>query len=199
MSQAIDAYGEDMHEMNIYSVLFVSITVKQSVSLEIPDYGTSIFNIAQKMDMAEKVQQLKDKHVELFFSPVTEFEGDELDLMKKWASSHMENRTLTAVVTAIRYLSFLGLYGDFTAVMVFVLDPNDFAFYEDIGPKLDATLMSKKKKAAVDKLNESLGQVRDNFVVNLPKEGKHLDILKHFSQDFLPYADVFSDVAPPSR
>ena len=30
------------------------------------------------------VLQLKDKHVELFFSPVTEFEGDELDLMKKW-------------------------------------------------------------------------------------------------------------------
>ena len=57
----------------------------------------------------------------MFFSPVTEFEGDELDLMKKWASSHMEIRTHGAVVTAIRYLSFLGLYGDFTAESYSVL------------------------------------------------------------------------------
>ena len=35
----------------------------------------------------EKVRQLKDKHVKLFFSPVTEFAGEELALMKKWASS----------------------------------------------------------------------------------------------------------------
>lgn len=34
----------------------------------------------------EKVQQLKDKHVKLFFAPVTEFKGEELKLMKKWAS-----------------------------------------------------------------------------------------------------------------
>jgi hypothetical protein len=38
----------------------------------------------------EKVLQLKDKHVKLFFSPVTEFEGEELALMKKWASSPWE-------------------------------------------------------------------------------------------------------------
>merc|ERR1719375_3041585 len=38
----------------------------------------------------EKVMQLKDKHVKLFFSPVTEFEGEELALMKKWASSPWE-------------------------------------------------------------------------------------------------------------
>merc|ERR1719301_214639 len=34
----------------------------------------------------EKVMQLKDKHVKLFFAPIVEFEGDELDLMKEWAS-----------------------------------------------------------------------------------------------------------------
>ena len=56
--------------------------------------------------------------------------------------------------------------------------------------------MSKKKEVALDKLNDSLEQIRDNLVVNLLKEGKHLDILKHFQQDFLPYADVFNDVAP---
>jgi len=38
----------------------------------------------------EKVLQLKDKHVKLFFSPVTEFAGEELALMKKWASSPWE-------------------------------------------------------------------------------------------------------------
>merc|ERR1719327_538820 len=38
----------------------------------------------------EKVLQLKDKHVKLFFSPVTEYEGEELALMKKWASSPWE-------------------------------------------------------------------------------------------------------------
>jgi hypothetical protein len=38
----------------------------------------------------EKVMQLKDKHVKLFFSPVTEFAGEELALMKKWASSPWE-------------------------------------------------------------------------------------------------------------
>ena len=37
--------------------------------------------------MIEMVLQLKDKHVELFFSPVTEFAGKELALMKKWVSS----------------------------------------------------------------------------------------------------------------
>jgi len=35
----------------------------------------------------EKVMQLKDKHVKLFFAPVTEFKGDEMKLVKKWASS----------------------------------------------------------------------------------------------------------------
>merc|ERR1719353_2829244 len=34
----------------------------------------------------EKVMQLKDKHIKLFFAPVTDFEGDELKLMKEWAS-----------------------------------------------------------------------------------------------------------------
>merc|ERR1719392_547505 len=38
----------------------------------------------------EKVLQLKDKHVKLFFSPVTEFAGEELKLMKKWASKPWE-------------------------------------------------------------------------------------------------------------
>merc|ERR1740133_449329 len=38
----------------------------------------------------EKVLQLKDKHVKLFFSPITEFAGEELALMKKWASSPWE-------------------------------------------------------------------------------------------------------------
>merc|ERR1719263_439716 len=35
----------------------------------------------------EKVKQLKDKHVKLFFAPITSFAGDEMKLMKKWASS----------------------------------------------------------------------------------------------------------------
>jgi len=35
----------------------------------------------------EKVMQLKDKHTQLFFVPITEFRGNELKLMKKWASS----------------------------------------------------------------------------------------------------------------
>ena len=51
LSQAIDAYGEDMHEMNIHSVLFATITVKQFVSLEIPGYVTSSFNNAPRMVM----------------------------------------------------------------------------------------------------------------------------------------------------
>ena len=32
----------------------------------------------------------KDKHIELFFTPITEFENDELDFMKKWANSRWE-------------------------------------------------------------------------------------------------------------
>ena len=35
----------------------------------------------------ENVLHLKDKHVKLGFLPVTEFAGEELALMKKWASS----------------------------------------------------------------------------------------------------------------
>merc|ERR1719198_1274360 len=38
----------------------------------------------------EKVMQLKDKHIKLFFAPVTDFEGDELSLMKEWASKPWE-------------------------------------------------------------------------------------------------------------
>merc|ERR1719388_428275 len=38
----------------------------------------------------EKVMQLKDKHVKLFFAPITEYKGEELALMKKWASSPWE-------------------------------------------------------------------------------------------------------------
>jgi len=38
----------------------------------------------------EKVLQLKDKHVKLFFAPVTEFVGEELKVMKKWASKPWE-------------------------------------------------------------------------------------------------------------
>merc|ERR1719238_2330692 len=38
----------------------------------------------------EKVMQLKDKHTKLFFAPVTAFAGEELKLMKKWASSPWE-------------------------------------------------------------------------------------------------------------
>merc|ERR1719421_415212 len=43
-----------------------------------------------KFQTNEKVLQLKDKHVKLFFSPVTEFAGEELALMKKWASDPWE-------------------------------------------------------------------------------------------------------------
>jgi hypothetical protein len=35
----------------------------------------------------QKVMELKDKHVKLFFAPITDFKGDEMKLMKKWASS----------------------------------------------------------------------------------------------------------------
>merc|ERR1719316_1719662 len=35
----------------------------------------------------QKVMELKDKHVKLFFAPITNFRGDEMKLMKKWASS----------------------------------------------------------------------------------------------------------------
>ena len=35
----------------------------------------------------EKVLPLKDKHVEPFFSPLTEFAVEKLALMKSWASS----------------------------------------------------------------------------------------------------------------
>jgi hypothetical protein len=35
----------------------------------------------------QKVTELKDKHVKLFFAPITEYGGDEMKLMKKWASS----------------------------------------------------------------------------------------------------------------
>merc|ERR1719213_953733 len=38
----------------------------------------------------EKVMQLKDKHIKLFFAPVTEFKGEEMKLMQKWASSPWE-------------------------------------------------------------------------------------------------------------
>merc|ERR1719482_608177 len=38
----------------------------------------------------EKVMQLKDKHTKLFFAPVTEFKGEELKLMQKWASHPWE-------------------------------------------------------------------------------------------------------------
>jgi len=34
----------------------------------------------------ESVMQLKDKHVQLYFVPITQFKGPELALMKKWAS-----------------------------------------------------------------------------------------------------------------
>merc|ERR550514_2230958 len=42
----------------------------------------------------EKVMQLKDKHVKLFFAPVTEFEGNELKLMKEWASEPWETHVV---------------------------------------------------------------------------------------------------------
>merc|ERR1719473_1215618 len=38
----------------------------------------------------QKVMELKDKHVKLFFVPITEFEGEELAVMKSWASSPWE-------------------------------------------------------------------------------------------------------------
>merc|ERR1719443_2343537 len=40
----------------------------------------------------EKVMQLKDKHIKLFFAPVTEFKGEEMKLMKKWASPPSSSR-----------------------------------------------------------------------------------------------------------
>merc|ERR1719364_307 len=38
----------------------------------------------------EKVLQLKDKHVQLYFAPITEFKGKEVALMKRWASTPWE-------------------------------------------------------------------------------------------------------------
>jgi len=34
----------------------------------------------------QRIMELKDKHVKMFFMPVTEFEGEELALMKEWAT-----------------------------------------------------------------------------------------------------------------
>jgi len=40
-----------------------------------------------KFQTAEKAQELKDKNVQVFMAPVTEFEGKELDDLKHWASA----------------------------------------------------------------------------------------------------------------
>merc|ERR1719235_1864586 len=53
----------------------------QSAVLTLTD-GKPSFKFMTK----EKVMQLKDKHVKLFFAPVTDFDGDELKLMKEFAS-----------------------------------------------------------------------------------------------------------------
>merc|ERR1719310_1279270 len=43
--------------------------------------------MAEVKTAIEGVKQLKDKHVKLFFAPITSFKGDEMKLMKRWASS----------------------------------------------------------------------------------------------------------------
>ena len=51
--------------------------------------------------------------------------------------SAMKNPTLAAVVTAIQYLAFLGLYGGFTAVncyAFFILHSTDFSPTSPITP-----------------------------------------------------------------
>ena len=63
--------------------------------------------------MIEKVQHLKDKHVALFFTPLTEFEVDQLDLVKKWANSCWETNLVhdpgPAPLKAVQ-VSFTGIW-----------------------------------------------------------------------------------------
>merc|ERR1719310_376478 len=62
--------------------LLLSRKMAQSAVLTITDGKPSFL-----FQTYEKVKQLKDKHVKLFFAPITKFKGDEMKLMKKWASS----------------------------------------------------------------------------------------------------------------
>ena len=59
------------------------------------------------------MQHLKDKHVELFFTPLTEFEVDKLDLVKKWANSrwetHLKHDSGPAPLKAVQ-VSFTGIW-----------------------------------------------------------------------------------------
>merc|ERR1719471_2499213 len=43
-----------------------------------------------KFQTAEKAQELKDKNVQIFMAPISEFKNKELDELKKWASSPWE-------------------------------------------------------------------------------------------------------------
>lgn len=43
-----------------------------------------------RFQTAEKAQELKDKNVQIFMAPITEFKGDELKDIKSWASSPWE-------------------------------------------------------------------------------------------------------------
>jgi len=43
-----------------------------------------------KFQTAEKAQELKDKNVQIFMAPITEFKGEELKDLKSWASSPWE-------------------------------------------------------------------------------------------------------------
>merc|ERR1719393_883162 len=63
---------------------------KVTSALEGLEFKKGFTNMAQAFTEAEKVMQLKDKHIKLFFAPVTDFEGDELKLMKEWASQPWE-------------------------------------------------------------------------------------------------------------
>merc|ERR1719235_2275873 len=64
------------------NLLLIGRKRAQSAVLTVTDGKPSF-----KFQTNEKIMQLKDKHVKLFFAPILEFDGDELDLMKEWASS----------------------------------------------------------------------------------------------------------------
>lgn len=60
-------------------------TTAQSAVLTITDGKPSFL-----FQTNERVMQMKDKHTKLFFMPITEFKGEEMKLMKQWASSPWE-------------------------------------------------------------------------------------------------------------
>ena len=71
-----------------------SLKSTQRFKKDAPEMLRELKLFLEKKLLKEKAQQLKDKHVELFFTPVMKFAGDELDLMRKWANSHWKTNLM---------------------------------------------------------------------------------------------------------